>query len=488
VSDRRCRLALVSLIALATVSPSGLSKAARADDTLVEKLDLVYARRGDIELGLDVVHPMVGAAPRPIVVCIHGGGWRGGNRQGYRGLIRQLAERGYVAATVSYRLSDVATWPSQMDDVRDAVAWVRTHAAEFGGDAARIGVLGHSAGGHLSLMLGVRSDRETNPASSVQAVANYFGPSDLRRPAAWPDGSRALLEHLAGGAYEGDRMKVFWDASPVTHLSRGDAPVLTFHGTGDAIVPFAQATMLHRELDRLGVPNRLEVQPGLGHGWGGDDRTRTDALTFAFFDDWLKGSELPLVAFDDFESGSQAWEFTDAKTWRVDGEDGRRFLRLFEKTNDYKPAVRSPYHIALAKGAIVGDFVLDVTMRSTIPDYGHRDLCLYFGHQGPSRFYYVHLGKQGDDHANSIFLVNDSPRTSIARERSMSIDWDDAWHRVRIRRSVADGSIEVFFDDLERPVMAASDRTFLHGRTGVGSFDDTGDFDEFRLRGRTVAP
>ena len=453
---------------------------------IVEKRDLVYAKRGDLELALDVAHPPVVEMPHPMVLCIHGGGWRGGQRQHYHGLIRALAERGYVAATATYRLTQVASWPAQMNDVDDALRWFRAHASKFGGDPARIGVLGHSAGGHLSLMLGTRSDREKRPGSNVQAVVNFFGPPDMRAPQVWSEGAQKLVEHLAGGKYEGELAKTYWELSPVSHLSRGDAPVLTFHGTQDPTVPYPQATMFHREMLRLSVPGRLVTVEGQGHGWRGEHLERTNAAMHEFLARYLRGSELPHGARDDIEGGAERWELTDAKQWKIGGVEGRRHLRLFEKRSSYRPRVRSPLSIALLKDRVVGDFVLDVTLRSTIPDYGHRDLCLFFGHQGPSRFYYVHLGKKGDDHANSIFVVNDKPRTTIARERTLGIDWDDAWHRVRVRRSVDDGLIEVYFDDMDNPVMCTNDSTFLHGRVGVGSFDDTGDFDEIRLRGKIV--
>ena len=133
---------------------------------------------------------------------------------------------------------------------------------------------------------------------------------------------------------------------------------------------------------------------------------------------------------------------------------------------------------------MVTDFVLDVQLRSTEKDYGHRSLCLFFGYQSPTRFYYVHFGKKADAHANSIFLVNEQPRVSIAKERTDGTEWDDHWHRARIRREIDSGRIEVFFDDMEKPVMWTVDHTFGHGRVGIGSFDDRGDFDIVRLWGK----
>ena len=123
-------------------------------------------------------------------------------------------------------------------------------------------------------------------------------------------------------------------------------------------------------------------------------------------------------------------------------------------------------------------------MRSTQEVYGHQDLCLFFGYQDPSHFYYVHLGREADAHANSIFLVNGEPRVSIAQKRTDGTAWTKDWHHVRIKRDTSKGTNEVYFDDMKKPVMTTTDKHFLHGRVGIGSFDDTGDFDNFRLRGQ----
>jgi hypothetical protein len=194
-----------------------------------------------------------------------------------------------------------------------------------------------------------------------------------------------------------------------------------------------------------------------------------------------------VVLRDDFERDLPTrWDFSDPSAWRIcTVEPGKnRTLELFQASK-YEPSVRSPFNIALARNVDVADFVMDVKVRSSTRDYGHRDLCLFFGHQDPSHFYYVHLGKQADEHANSIFIVNGKPRVSIAESRTAGTPWTDGWHRVRLMRSINDGLIQVFFDDMEHPAMTAHDRTFRHGRVGIGSFDDTGMFDEIEVRGET---
>ena len=139
--------------------------------------------------------------------------------------------------------------------------------------------------------------------------------------------------------------------------------------------------------------------------------------------------------------------------------------------------------IALVKDVVVESFVFDVHLQSTHPDYGHRDLCLFFGYQDDSHLYYVHFGKKTDDHANQIFIVNASDRKKISTKTTPGTDWNDEWHHARIVRDAESGKIEVYFDDMKTPVMTAVDRTFTTGRVGVGSFDDTGQFDQILLYG-----
>lgn len=192
---------------------------------------------------------------------------------------------------------------------------------------------------------------------------------------------------------------------------------------------------------------------------------------------------LPLLVSEDFEQGADRWEPTDKEAWDVVTENGSKVYRQHKKRSKYEPPHRSPYNMSLLKDVTVGDFVLTAKVRSTTPDYGHRDVCLFFGHQDPAHFYYVHLGKKADDHANQIFIVNEAPRTKISTKTTEGTDWDDAWHNVKIVRRVKDGSIAIYFDDMKTPVMTASSDVFQWGRVGVGSFDDTGMWDDVKLYG-----
>jgi len=197
--------------------------------------------------------------------------------------------------------------------------------------------------------------------------------------------------------------------------------------------------------------------------------------------------KLPLLVEENFSLGADRWEPTDPAAWKVIDLEGNKVYSQF-RASKYRPPHRSPYNISLLKDVVVGDFVLEARLQSTCRDYGHRDMCLFFGYQDAAHFYYVHLGKKADPHANQIFIVNDAPRTMITCKQSPGTPWDGGWHRVKIVRRVAEGVIEVYFDDMDTPVMTAADKTFAWGRVGIGSFDDTGNWDDVKLFGRKVAP
>jgi hypothetical protein len=200
--------------------------------------------------------------------------------------------------------------------------------------------------------------------------------------------------------------------------------------------------------------------------------------------------EWPLVFRDDFEKGADRWEPTDPKAWRVDELPGRGKVYHQHQQSKYTPPHRSPLNIALVKDLVVGDFVLEADVRSTSTAGAHRDMCLFFGYQDPAHFYYVHIaGAAGaaDPHANQIFIVNNEPRKKISAKSTHTQPWDAAWHRVKLVRRIADGAIEVYFDGGKTPVMTATDKTFTHGRVGIGSFDDTGYWDNVTIRGMKLA-
>lgn len=193
---------------------------------------------------------------------------------------------------------------------------------------------------------------------------------------------------------------------------------------------------------------------------------------------------LPLLQSADFEGdASTAWEPSDPAAWKIETVEGNHVLHQFAQSK-VKTPVRSPFNRSVIKDLTVSDFVLDVQLQSTARDYDHRSLCLFFGYQDPAHLYYVHFGKKTDDHANQIFIVNNEPRKKISTQTTPGTPWDDKWHHARIVRNVESGTIDVYFDDMEKPVMKAIDKSFTWGQVGVGSFDDTGRFDQVLVYGK----
>ncbi len=202
---------------------------------------------------------------------------------------------------------------------------------------------------------------------------------------------------------------------------------------------------------------------------------------------------LELLVNEDFESGAERWQPTDAKKWRIDAVEGdgqskNHVYHLLGKS-DYAPPHRSPHSISLLKDTIVGDFELTAKVKTLQTSRAHRDMCVFFGYQNPAQFYYVHLGERTDDHANQIFVVDNAPRIKISEETNPGTPWkDDTWHDLKIVRRVADGLIEIYFDDMDKPHMVAHDKRFAWGQVGLGSFDDLGLWDDVQLRGVKVNP
>ncbi len=194
------------------------------------------------------------------------------------------------------------------------------------------------------------------------------------------------------------------------------------------------------------------------------------------------GEEVQLK--EDFSKGADRWKPTDSTAWSIVEVEGNPAYALTKKKSEYEPPHRSPHNISLLEELVLGDFVLTARVRTTEESYGHRSMCLFFGYQDPTHFYYVHFGQEADDHANQVFLVRDAPRTKISTKTTEGTPWKDGvWHRVRVERKVDTGRIRVFFDDMETPVMEAEDRAFLWGKIGLGSFDDRGMWDDVEVQG-----
>jgi acetyl esterase/lipase len=249
--------------------------------------DIPYETVDDSALKLDLVRP-AGAGPHPCVVCLHGGAWKGGSRRDVAWFCRQLADEGYVAAAVGYRLAPKNKWPAQIEDVKTAVRFLRKNAEKYGIDPARIAAMGFSAGGHLAALLGT-TDTEAgfdgklyrDQSSRVQCVVDFFGPADLTLYTETPGIEAAMFKPFLGTSYR-NNPDVYKKASPIEHVTKDDPPFLIVHGTADIIVPIIHSERLHERLTKAGVKSELITVKGAGHGWTGKDAVSTTAATLEF--------------------------------------------------------------------------------------------------------------------------------------------------------------------------------------------------------------
>ncbi len=156
----------------------------------------------------------------------------------------------------------------------------------------------------------------------------------------------------------------------------------------------------------------------------------------------------PLIYKQDFEEPEAIYEFvySDPAPWfMTGGKDGGMALE-YAGRGDYEPRVRSPLIIGLIDNLVLGDFILEADVLQTGSEYGHRDMCIFFGFQDSTLFYYVHLASQADPVAHTVHIVNDLPRKSIVKERTDGIRWIDGhWHHIRLERRTGDGEISCIF-------------------------------------------
>lgn len=201
--------------------------------------------------------------------------------------------------------------------------------------------------------------------------------------------------------------------------------------------------------------------------------------------------ERPFSFESDFSEATslEGWFATEPTMWELADTDSAQgqALKLGGQSGTYKPPFRSPFSVLLLKDSVVGDFTLTAKVKTLQTSRGHRDMCIFWGWQDPSNFYYVHLGEKVDPNSSQIFIVNENPRTPITKDNNAGIPWkDETWHHVKVVRDVSAGTIEVYFDDMETPVKTAKDKTFRWGMIGLGSFDDFGLWDDVKIDGVAI--
>ena len=276
--------ALILFAALLTVAqalPEG-SKALK---------DLPYVTGGHARQKLDLYLP---AEPKgPLLVYIHGGAWWGGSKEGVFHL--DLLDQGYAIASVEYRFSQDAVFPAQIQDCKAAVRWLRAHASDYGYDPERIAVCGDSAGGHLTALMATTGDtgefdvgENLDQSSAIACGIDYYGPTDFvtwqpasEDPMIQRGGKGSCLEQLFGGPTD-EKLDLAKRASPVTWVTKEDAPLLILHGTGDPLVKVRQSELLVEDYKKAGIEVELDVIDGAGHGGPqfSDEKRRTEIHKF----------------------------------------------------------------------------------------------------------------------------------------------------------------------------------------------------------------
>ncbi|MFZ6765854.1 alpha/beta hydrolase fold domain-containing protein [Undibacterium sp. Di26W] len=263
--------------------------------------DIPYVSYGDRKVQLDLFMPAQASAKAlPGIVLVHGGGWRSGSRENLAAMAIRLAGRGYVAAAISYRLSAEAPYPAAIHDVKAAIRWMRSHAADYHIDPAHMAVAGGSAGGQIAALVGVTNDmpqfdsqaQGSQISSAVQAIINIDGLSDFtseqaRRyeddPAKKPSSAGAWF----GGTYA-EKTALWKEASPLSHVGKNTPPIL-FIGSAQKRFSLGRDEMV-QQMNALGIPTRVVLIPDTPH-------------SFWLFDPWLGPTVDAMSEFLEWEFG-----------------------------------------------------------------------------------------------------------------------------------------------------------------------------------------
>jgi len=222
--------------------------------------DIEYKNVNGKSLQLDFYRPRNIVKPLPLLVFIHGGGWKGGKRSDYLVYLTAFAKRGYITATVSYRLLKDGPYPACADDITDAVQWFYRNGEKYGYDPDKIALIGGSAGAHLALLAAyewkkpndsIDSIAKVEPRHRIKAVVDIYGPIDLTTDYAQ---HQSLVTSFIAHSYK-EAPELYRNASPINYVDYSDPPTMILHGTSDDLVPISQSDLLKAKLDSLGIPN-----------------------------------------------------------------------------------------------------------------------------------------------------------------------------------------------------------------------------------------
>lgn len=285
----------IFLISFSSYAQNNKQKAQKLPDHIKKIADIEYAKEGEKSLQLDLYLPKNASGKVPLIMWVHGGGWLKGSRTNAKGL--WLVEHGYAIASISYRLATEAIWPAQINDCRSAVRFLRSNADKYGLDGEKIAAWGGSAGGHLVAVLGTQDlPKDEKVSSRVQAVLDWYGPSDLLTMPPNNVSEKRTIEQVRNsngakllGATVRDVPKLAKEASGFWNVSKDDPPFLIMHGDMDPGVPVEQSIRLHEKQKELGAPTELFIVKGAGHGGKLFLSEECNKVILTFFDKVLKG-------------------------------------------------------------------------------------------------------------------------------------------------------------------------------------------------------
>ncbi|MFO0940727.1 MAG: alpha/beta hydrolase [Pirellulales bacterium] len=326
---RRIVLSLLYIAALVSSSNSLVVHAQQAPDKQAKPkvelpsgitwdFDVPYINDGDPAQRLDIYYPeQMTSQPLPLIVHIHGGGWMGGSK--FPCDIRSMTKYGYVVASVEYRFSQKAKFPAQIQDCQAAIRWLRANAQRYNINPEKIGVIGGSAGGHLSALVGVAGGKRAftviggneDQSDAVQCVCDIFGPTNFASVVEQAENDKNVKNIFKFntpsdpyseliGAKLSDKDKTA-AVSPITYVDKNCPPTLILHGTHDTLVPFAQSEELEAAMKKQGVPVWLQTFPGAGHGGGAFSKPSVVLLTKKLFDKYLQGAEVNIELIPEAE-------------------------------------------------------------------------------------------------------------------------------------------------------------------------------------------
>ena len=293
-----------------TVYPSAQGQRTANTDYIKRKwIDIAYANQSQAQK-LDIYLPEEGDGPYPVILSIHGGAFKSGDKgDGQVNAMLEGLKRGYAVVSVNYRLSGEAIWPAQIQDVKAAIRWIRANSKQYKLNSEKIATWGGSAGGHLAAMAGTSGNVKeledltqgnADQSSRIQAVVDWFGPTDFLKMDEQAKESKVANPqvHSIPGSPESqligknlqDAPDLVKAANPETYISKDDPPFFIQHGLNDPLVPYPQSVNFSKKLEQtLGKEKvTLELIPGTGHGGPNFQTKENIDKVFAFLDKYLK--------------------------------------------------------------------------------------------------------------------------------------------------------------------------------------------------------